>query len=521
MGRSKGDVRNLVLVLGDQLDPASAAFQGFDPDHDVVWMAEVDEEASHVWSAKPRIAVFLAAMRHFRDALRERGLAVDYHEIGDSEQPTSFASRLRRSGRKLRPRKLLALEPGEWRVRQSLQETADELDIELEFRDDTHFYCTQADFEEHAEGRKALRLEYFYRERRRKLGHLMDGDQPVGGEWNYDSANRQSFGKEGPGEVPSPRSFSPDETTRQVIRAVDRRFADHPGTLDSFDWPVTPEQARQALDDFVAHRLARFGPYQDAMWTGLPYVYHSRLSNAINLHLLDPRAAVAAAETAFREGRVPLASAEGFIRQLIGWREFIRGIYWRFIPDYAARNAFGHDAPLPGFYWTGATDMACLRECIGQTLALGFAHHIQRLMVTGLFALILGVEPQEVHRWYLAVYVDAVEWVELPNVLGMSQFADGGLMATKPYAASGKYIQRMSNYCDACTYKPQARTGGDACPFTVFYWDFLLRHRERLSRNRRMALQVKNLERLDRAERRQVRKQADALRSRLVAGKER
>ena len=465
------------------------------------------------------MAVCLGALRHFRDALRRRGLAVDYHALGEQREKTSFASELRRAVKRFKPQKLIVVEPGEWRVQESLRATAKRLGVELEIRPDRHFFCTHGDFEQHAEGRKQLRNEYFYREMRRKLGVLMDGGTPVGGEWNYDTENRLSFGKDGPGRVPEPKSFRPDRTTREVIALVNERFAGHPGTLDDFDWPVTPRQARAALDDFIAHRLDRFGPHEDAMWTGLPYVFHSRLSSAINLHLLDPRVAVAAAEDAYRHGNARLQSAEGFIRQLVGWREFIRGVYWTFMPDYVDMNALGHDAPLPGLYWTGETDMACLRECVTQTLRLGFAHHIQRLMVTGLFALTFGVHPREVHKWYLAVYVDAVEWVELPNVYGMSQFADGGLMSSKPYAATGKYIQRMSNYCDACPYDPARRTGDRACPFTTFYWDFLMRHGTLLRRNRRMGLQVKNIDRLDRAEQRAIRRQADALRSRLIAKK--
>ncbi|MFW6164184.1 MAG: cryptochrome/photolyase family protein, partial [Planctomycetota bacterium] len=325
--------------------------------------------------------------------------------------------------------------------------------------------------------------------------------------------------KDGPGDVPEPKAFQPDKTTRQVIALVNDRFADHPGTLDAFDWPVTARQAKVALKDFIEHRLPLFGPYEDAMWTGLPYVYHSRLSSAINLHLLDPRAGVEAAVAALDAEQAPLQSVEGFVRQLIGWREFIRGIYWKFMPDYEHSNAFGHDAPLPALYWTGETDMACLAEVVGQTLRLGFAHHIQRLMVTGLFAMIFGADPHEVHRWYLAVYVDAVEWVELPNVLGMSQFAGGGVMSSKPYAASGKYVQRMSNYCDGCRYDPAERVGEGACPFSTFYWDFLMRHREMLGANRRMALQVKNLDRIGGDEQKAIRKQADDVRERLLADK--
>jgi deoxyribodipyrimidine photolyase-related protein len=516
MPSEKRDTRNLILVLGDQLDAQSAAFDGFNKQHDAVWMAEVDEEANYVWSTKARIAIFLAAMRHFRDDLRENGITVDYHEVDEYKKATSFASELERSVKAHKPQQLIVVEPGEWRVKQLLKDTARDLGVELDIRRDRHFTCTHEEFEEHAEGRKQLRLEYFYRERRRKLDVLMDGDKPEGGEWNYDQDNRQSFGTDGPGAVPEPMIFPPDETTRQVIRLVNDRFADHPGTLDAFDWPLTPSQARDALDDFITNRLPNFGPYQDALWTGLPYVYHSRLSNAINVHLLDPRDAVAAAEQAWRKGHASLQSVEGFIRQLIGWREYIRGIYWTFMPDYEHRNALRHDAPLPGFYWTGETDMACLRECVGQTLRLGFAHHIQRLMITGLFAQLFGTDPHTVHQWYLAVYVDAVEWVEMPNVIGMSQWADGGLMSTKPYAASGKYIQRMSNYCEGCRYDPAQRTGQDACPFSTLYWEFLLRHQTLLGSNRRMALQVKNLDRLDAGEKKAIRKQADDLRSKLL-----
>jgi deoxyribodipyrimidine photolyase-related protein len=301
-----------------------------------------------------------------------------------------------------------------------------------------------------------------------------------------------------------------------VLELVNARFAAHPGSLESFDWPVTPTDARAALDDFLAHRLVNFGRYQDAIWTGEPWLHHSRLSQALNMKLLDPRDVVAGAERAWRAGRVPLEAAEGFIRQVIGWREYVRGVYWHFMPGYADRNALGAELPLPNLYWTAATEMNCLRDALGQTLEHGYAHHIQRLMVTGLFAMLLGVRPQDVHRWYLAVYVDAVEWVELPNTLGMSQFADGGVMASKPYCASGAYIDRMSNACRGCRFDPKQASGSDACPFTTLYWDFLARHRKLLARNQRMAMQLKNLGRKDAGEMRTIRRQADALRDDLA-----
>jgi deoxyribodipyrimidine photolyase-related protein len=509
--------RHLVIVLGDQLDPNSAAFDGFDPKQDAVWMAEVAGEATHVWSHKARIAVFLAAMRHYRDALREVGVTVHYRELDDADNQGSLGAELRAAIARRRPARVILLEPGEWRVREELQAALRESGAAWEERADRHFLCTREEFAAHAAGRRQLRMEFFYREMRRKHRVLMDGDEPVGGAWNFDADNRESFGKDGPGLMPKPLAFPPDATTRAVIELVQRRFASHPGSLERFDWPVTRGQARAALRDFIAHRLADFGRWQDAMWTREPWLFHSRLSAAMNLKLLDPREVIAAAEEAYRNSRAPLPSVEGFIRQVLGWREYVRGIYWRFMPDYLGLNALNASAPLPKFYWTADTEMNCLRHAVGQTLEFGYAHHIQRLMVTGLFALLLGVRPQLVHEWYLAVYVDAVEWVELPNTLGMSQHGDGGLMASKPYVASGKYIQRMSNYCAGCRFDPAKASGETACPFTTLYWDFLRRHEQRLSKNQRMTMQLKNLARLGPAERAAIRRQAERVHAQCVA----
>ncbi len=502
-------VRNLVLVLGDQLDANASAFDGFDPKRDAVWMAEVAEESTHVWSHKARTALFLSAMRHFRDGLKSQGFRVEYRQLDDADNAGNLGAELERAAVTLKPERLVMTECGDHRVRAMLTATAAKLGLSLDTRADRHFFGTLAEFDKHAKGRKQLRLEFFYRDLRKKTGIMMEKDgKPTGGEWNYDADNRGSFGKKGPGRVPAPVVFPPDATTRAVLALVAERFGDHPGSLAHFDWPVTPEQATAALDDFIEHRLRDFGTYQDAMWTDEPYLYHARISAALNLKLLDPRDVCAAAEKAYRAGKVPLAAAEGFIRQILGWREYVRGIYWHFMPEYASRTALKADQPLPAFYWTGDTDMNCLKQAIGQTLEYGYAHHIQRLMVTGLFALLLGVEPKQVHEWYLAVYVDAVEWVELPNVVGMSQFADGGVMASKPYAATGKYIQRMSNYCTGCRYDPAERVGDTACPFTTLYWDFLMRHEPLLKANQRMALQVKNLDRIPDEEKADIRAQA-------------
>ena len=493
-------IRHLVIVLGDQLDEDSSALTDFDPQLDAVWMAEVDEESTHVVSAKQRTTVFLSAMRHFAAALRNQHWRVEYTELDAPNNPGNLAASLAQSLAQQRPSKLIMTAPGEWRVLQSLRAVAAALGLVLEVRDDTHFFSTVREFAAHAAGRKQIRLEYFYRELRLKTGLLMDGKKPVGGQWNFDAENRGSFGKNGPGLLPAPTRFAPDVITQQVMALVKTRFAHHPGSLDSFAWPVTRTQALQALHEFVAHRLPSFGLYQDAMWEGEVWLYHSHLSSALNLKLLNPREVCQAAVKAYEDGPAPLEAVEGFVRQVLGWREYVRGIYWTQMPGYVELNTTNAQASLPAFFWTGDTDMACLRDAISQTLNHGYAHHIQRLMVTGLYALLLGVNPKQVHAWYLGVYVDAVEWVELPNTLGMSQFADGGLMASKPYVASGKYIDRMSNHCKGCRYKPAESTGDDACPFTTLYWDYLNRHADSLAKNPRMLMQLKNVNRLTRAQ---------------------
>jgi deoxyribodipyrimidine photolyase-related protein len=501
-------IRHLVLVLGDQLDPASAALSGFDPGCDAIWMAEVPAESTHVWSHKARISLFLSAMRHFANARKKEGKTVYYKYLDDRPSENDFFAALGSAVRALKPARLLMTEPGEWRVQEELLGTAQKTGTPLDIIPDNHFISSNTEFQEHAQGRKQLRMEYFYRRLRQKTGVLMAGSKPQGGKWNLDSQNRGAFGKEGPASLKLPRSFPPDTMTKEFINTVNMRFHGHPGSLDHFDWPVTPDQATKALEDFIENRLPRFGTYQDAMWSGHPYLYHSRLSAALNLKLLSPMLAIRMAEQAYREKRAPLNAVEGFIRQILGWREYVRGIYWRYMPHYLQMNVLQGELPLPSFYWSGETDMQCLHEAIGQTLQYGYSHHIQRLMITGLFALLLGVTPQEVHQWYLAVYVDAVEWVELPNTLGMSQYADGGMMASKPYVATGKYIQRMSNYCNDCMYNPEKSTGEKACPYTTLYWDFLMRHQALLQKNARMGLQIRNLVRLSDAQKKEILRRA-------------
>ena len=522
-------MRNLIIILGDQLNGDSAALDHFEPKLDAVWMAEVAHESGKVWSSKPRTAFFLSAMRHYRETLRARGWPVFYRELGheggtwqgpsgnSASRAETFSAALAESAVMLNAQRWIIVEPGEWSVRKEISEAALAAGIDLEIREDRHFLCSHGEFSSHAAGRKQLRMEFFYREMRQRHAVLMENGKPAGGAWNFDSENRKSFGKEGPPLHRPPQRFKPDEITQQVIALVNERFAGHPGDLESFDWPVTAEDAGKALEDFIRHRLSEFGDWQDAMWTQEPWLFHSRLSAAMNVKLLDPRRVIESAENEWKHGRAPLAGVEGFIRQILGWREYVRGVYWHHMPDYAQLNALGADHPLPSFYWNGETDMACMRDALNQTLRFGYAHHIQRLMITGLYALMFGVRPSEVHAWYLAVYVDAVEWVELPNTLGMSQHADGGLMASKPYIATGKYIQRMSNYCSGCPYDPAESTGPSACPFTTLYWDFLLQHETAMRKNQRMSMQVRNLARLDEPKREAIKARAKEVRSEVRA----
>lgn len=505
------EVRRLVIVLGDQLAPDSAAFKHFDPERDRIWMAEAREEATHVWSSKMRIAYFLSAMRHFRDELASKGYNVTYHTL-KPDAPNTLAEILASDLNRLRPEIAQMVPAGDFRVHQSIETAVLDSGIHFECLPDNHFMCELTTFNQWAENRKQLRLEYFYRFLRKRHGVLMDDGGPEGGKWNYDSDNRQAFSKHGPGMIPPWPSFTPDRITREVIKTVEKNFPNHPGDLSSFDWPVARRDARDCMNDFIQHRLGMFGPYQDAMWSDEPFLYHSGLAAPMNLKLISPREAIAQAVDAYDGKHARLASVEGFIRQILGWREYVRGIYWMYMPDYAERNTLQAEHALPEFYWTGDTDMECLKQAIKQTLHYGYAHHIQRLMVTGLFALLFGVKPRQVHEWYLSAYVDAVEWVELPNTLGMSQYADGGILASKPYVASGRYIDKMSNYCRHCRYEPGKAIGENACPFTTLYWDFLQRHERRFRNHPRTALQWRNLGRLSDSDKLDISNRSDKIR---------
>ena len=506
----------LIPVLGDQLSFSLSALEGADPTTSVVLMMEVAQETSYVRHHQRKIAFILSAMRHHAEALRAAGWMVDYVRLDDPENSGSFSGEVARAVARHKVRAIRATEPGEWRVRQAMDGWAAAFGLPVEILPDTRFITPPGFFSRWAEGRKQLRMEFFYREMRRLTGLLMEGDAPAGGQWNYDSENRKAA--EASLFVPRRKGHAPDAVTQEVLALVAARCADHPGALKGFDLAVTRAGALADMARFMAEALPQFGDYQDAMLAGEPLLWHSLLSPYLNVGLLGPLEVCRAAETEYRAGRAPLNAVEGFIRQIIGWREYVRGIYWWAGPDYAQRNALAAQRPLPDFYWTGDTQMRCLSQAIGQTLDLGYAHHIQRLMITGNYALLAGVDPHAVHLWYLAVYLDAFEWVELPNTLGMSQFADGGLLASKPYAASGAYVDRMSDYCGACAYDVRQKTGPKACPMNALYWDFLARNRPQLGGNVRLAMAYRNWDRMAPAQQAALRASAEDHLARLDAG---
>ncbi|MBD3786771.1 MAG: cryptochrome/photolyase family protein [Sphingomonadales bacterium] len=478
----------LILILGDQLSPAISSLAGADPARDVVLMAEVLAEARYVDHHKQKLALVFAAMRHFAKELRAAGWRVEYRRL--DEGLPDLGTALEQAVARHDPAEVIVTEPGEWRLWQAMQGWSARLGRPVTLRDDTRFLCSRAGFAAWAKGRKTLVMEHFYRRMRRQTGLLMEGDQPAGGRWNFDAENRA------PAEdslfLPAPPEGARDAITAEVLAMVARDFTDSFGQLEPFHWQVTRAGAEAARERFLRVALPDFGRFQDAMLTDRPWMYHSLLSPYLNLGLLDPLDLCRRAEAEWRAGRAPLAAVEGFIRQIIGWREYVRGVYWLKMPGYVGENALDARRPLPAFYWSGRTQMRCLSQVIGQTIETGYAHHIQRLMITGTYALLIGADPAAVHRWYLGVYVDAYEWVELPNTLGMSQHADGGFLATKPYAASANYIDRMSDYCQGCAFDPKARTGPRACPWNALYWDFIARHAERWAGNPRMSLPLRS-----------------------------
>ena len=485
----------LRLILGDQLSREISSLEGCDSSKDIILMCEIWNEATYVKHHKKKIAFLFSAMRHFAEELKASGYRVEYTKLNDKDNTGFFKTEVERTLKKYKFNRIVVTHPGEYRVLQDIESWEAGFGIPVKIKSDNRFLCTTEEFSTWAKDRKQLRMEYFYREIRKKNSILMNGSDPVGGQWNYDSENRQPP-KSGL-EIPEPYSNDTDDITREVMDLVAERFSDHFGDLEPFYFAVTRDQALQALYLFIEHRLKNFGTFQDAMIEGEPWMYHSHIGFYLNCGLLLPMECVRAAEEAYNQDKVPLNSVEGFIRQIIGWREYVRGVYWLKMPDYANENFFGAKRNLPEFYWTAETKMNCLQQCISETKKNAYAHHIQRLMILGNFALISGFDPAQVNEWFLIVYADAYEWVELPNVSGMILFADGGFLASKPYAAGANYINKMSNYCKNCNYQVTKKNGPNACPFNYLYWDFLVRNRDQLQSNHRVSMMYKTYDRMD------------------------
>jgi deoxyribodipyrimidine photolyase-related protein len=501
----------LRLVLGDQLSDNLSALTDADLSRDQVLMVESRVEATAWKHHKQKLVIVWSAMRQFAERLRSRGFDVRYVTLEDAGNTGSIGGELRRALEAGDFDRVVRTACGKWGLECHLLSL--DLPVPMETREDDRFLCSRAQFAAWAEGRRELRMEFFYREMRRKTGLLMEGDQPAGGRWNFDAENRRKLP---PGLRPPERlRIPPNPTTQAVLEQVARGFDDHFGETRGFGWPTNPDEATAVLDHFITDMLPSFGDWQDAMSWQRPFLWHSLISPALNIGLLDPLDICRRAEAAWREGRAPLNAVEGFIRQIIGWREFVRGIYWLKMPEYAKRNALDADGKLPWFYWTGQTDMACVADTVRAAREHAYAHHIQRLMVTGNLAMLLGVHPDAVDDWYMVVFADAYEWVEMPNTRGMATFADGGIVGSKPYAASGAYIDRMSDYCKGCRYDVKKRLGDDACPFNALYWDFIDRHAQRLAGNGRMMMPLRTLEKMPDAEREGFRKQAKALRAKM------
>ena len=506
-------MQTLCLLLGDQLSLNMSSLASIDKDNDRVLMCEVKAEATYVKHHKVKIAFLFSAMRHFAKTLAEQGYTVDYIQYHDPVNQGSLLKQVEHTISTYDIGKVVIAKPGEYRLSQEMDSWQSVLSKEVVVTPDNRFMASEDEFSQWAQGKKQLRMEFFYREMRKSHNILMDHKQPVGGKWNYDAENREKLPKNT--RLPEPTRFEPDEITNDVINLVNSEFADHFGDITDFHYAVTRMQALQVLEKFIQERLIHFGTYQDAMVQDEPWMYHSHVSFYINCGMLSPAEVIHLAQEAYYNNKAPLNSVEGFIRQILGWREYVRGFYWHFMPALKTDNYLAAKNNLPSFYWTGNTDMNCLSQCVKQTKEHAYAHHIQRLMVLGNFALLAGLDPEQVNEWYLIVYADAYEWVELPNVSGMILYSDGGLLASKPYAASGAYINKMSNYCSHCRYSVKEKTGNQACPFNYLYWGFVNKHKDKLEKNPRMAMIYRTMSKMDQSKLNEMFEDTDSFLTRL------
>jgi len=503
-------VKTLRLILGDQLNPRHSWFAGVQPGVCYL-MAEMRQETDYARHHIQKVMAFFAAMRNFAEDLAAAGHQVRYYRISDPDNPQRLPELIARALAETQADRFEYLLPDEYRLDRQLRELCQGLPVESGFADTEHFYTHRGELADFFRGKKQLLMESFYRMMRRRHGVLMQGDAPEGGQWNFDRENRRTWSGSPP--VPALPQLSQDLTgLEREIRGAGVQTIGRAGAA-AFAWPTSRKAALALLGHFCQHLLPCFGAYQDAMHHQEPFLFHSRLSFALNSKMLSPREVVerVAREYHERPGEIQLAQAEGFIRQILGWREYMRGVYWKEMPAYATLNHLQNHRPLPEFYWTGQTHMNCLRTAIRQSLDTAYAHHIQRLMVTGNFALLAQVHPDQVDAWYLGIYIDALEWVEITNTRGMSQYADGGLLATKPYISSANYLRNMSDYCEGCRYNPRKAIGEDACPFNALYWNFLEEKRPWLSGNPRMGMMYRLLDRKDPAEQEGIRRRAAAI----------
>ena len=505
--------QRLVLVLGDQLSLNLSALRKADKNNTLVLLAELADETHYVPHHKKKIAFVFSAMRHFNQQLRNEGWHTEYLNYGERAGINSFDSLLANAIEKYEPAHIYLTEPNEYRLLELFKAVDEAHPDLLELLPDDRFLCSKDQFREWAIDRKQPRMEYFYRDMRRQTGLLMDGGKPVGGKWNFDKENRKAAS--GSLHFPAPLAFEPDELSTEVLQLVAATHGENFGELSPFWFAVTREDAERAFAHFLEHALPQFGDYQDAMLQDEKFLFHAVISMYLNAGLLDALDICRQVEQAYHAGHAPLNAAEGFIRQIIGWREYVRGIYWWQMPDYLDNNYLEHVRALPDFYWHGKTDLNCLAQCISQTKQEAYAHHIQRLMVTGNFAMLIGVAPKEIHEWYLAVYADAYEWVELPNTLGMSQFADGGLLGSKPYAGGGNYINKMSDYCAHCRYDVKQKVGESACPLNYLYWHFIDRHEKKLADNMRMKFAYRTWQKMEESRRQEIRDAATTFLNKL------
>ncbi|MCG8671675.1 MAG: cryptochrome/photolyase family protein [Pseudomonadales bacterium] len=484
------EISELRLLLGDQLNARHSWFKT--KDSNIVYIiAEVREEASYAKHHIQKICAFFKAMETFAQALKKAKHQVIYLTLDDTAEYESFQQLLDYLIAQLKPKAFSYQQPDEYRLNNQLQSWSEQASLPVECVSSEHFLIEQEAIGQYLEKDQQWRLEFFYRRLRKEQKVLMEGDQPVGDQWNYDKENRVSLPKDW--QPPKPLLFK--NNIGEIRQRIEKHRINTIGSQDGDQliWPCNRRESLRLLDYFCKELLPFFGTYQDAMSDDEWSIYHSRISFSLNTKMLHPMEVIRKVEAAyFKENAVTIAQAEGFIRQILGWREFIRAVYWQSQPNYEKKNYFNAQTKLPEFFWSGDTQMRCMSKAIGQSLTHAYAHHIQRLMITGNFCLIAGIDPFEVHEWYLGIYIDALEWVEAPNTLSMSQFADGGKLASKPYSCGGNYIHKMSDHCKSCHYSVTKKHGEGSCPFNSLYWHFLDRHEPLLGKNHRLSMIYRN-----------------------------